>query len=159
MEYGRIYQFLNRGLVPGVDFLEFRKLKRQMSTDDATRFKVETDMILGEISLQVEQLQPFELTGAVLSDWKIEPKTFHDRFACLVSVGNVGRPEVFKETLGCLLDEVGVCWVCRRSALHMYPYISMHIHTYHIIILAKYDIVIIYCVYILHPLIETCYLG
>lgn len=120
-------------------------------------------MILAEISLQVEQLHPFELAGMVLSDWKIEPKTFHDRSDCLVSVTDSGRPKVVKESFGCLLGHVGVYWACRRSnmvciCIRIYSCISMHIHTYRIIILTKYDIVI-YCVYILHPLIETCYLG
>ena len=91
----------------------------------------------------------FELAGAVLSDWKIEPKTFHDRSDCLVSVTDSGRPKVVKESFGCLLGHVGVYWVCRRSnmvCIRIYSCISMHIHTYHIIILAEYDVVFIYTV-------------
>ena len=106
-------------------------------------------MILGEITLQVEQLHPFELAGMVLSDWKIEPKTFHDRSDCLVSVTDSGRPKVVKESFGCLLGHVGVYWVCRRSnmvCIRIYSYISIHIHTYHIFILTEYDIVFIYCI-------------
>ncbi len=48
----------------------------------------------------------FELAGTVLSDWKIEPKTFHDRFACLVSVGDMGDQKFFN-----LRKVLDACWI------------------------------------------------